>query len=726
MTCPSADAIVQFVAGELDETARQRMELHIDDCPDCASLLREANAGMGHTTRMYGEDSAIEPDSAELSRGASVSRYIILSLLGEGGLGRVYLAYDPELDRKVAIKLMRDGLSASEEITARLLREGQAMARLAHPNVVVVHDIGMSAVGPFIAMDVVEGGTLRQWLAAATRSWQEIRDTFVAAGRGLEAAHAVGLVHRDFKPTNVLVGVRGQVMVTDFGLARSFGDGAEAQPIDAERPRQPWLDVALTRTGTVMGTPAYIAPEQLRGRVVDARADQFSFCVSLYEALFGVRPYAADDLVAYLRAIAAAQPQPPRIRRDVPTFMRKALLRGLADDPTLRHPDMGALLRALTWDRLARRRHVALGLAAVALAAAGVGVGLALRPAPPADPTEIDALVDEARLAAAQARFVYPERARPEEPTAYQRVLELEAIELEHAHADEAAAMLRQEFSTTLTRLGDEYWSRPGGAPFAADYYIAAVMFDPDNGRAASRMMVTPGELASLRAKASASDYSSEELDAAESLRILADPEPARRQRRIGELAAQDGTSITQLERLQRVAGIEPIDRELAAAPELDAREPTIDVEAGTSSGPALALAAEPTAAIDASPSAPDDHAAAARELALGRAAIRANDLVAAEQHFHRALRLRRNDAEACAGLSEVSFERGEFARAVEFGRRAVTQRPKVARYWIALGDAHLRTLEYDDANRAYERARDLGDARAASRLTALASRLGR
>ncbi|MBL8945680.1 MAG: protein kinase, partial [Myxococcales bacterium] len=598
MTCPSADAIVQFVAGGLDEAARQQMELHIDGCPDCASLVHEANAGMGQTTRRYGEDSSPPSELGELSRGASVSRYIILSLLGEGGLGRVYLAYDPELDRKVAIKLMRDGKEASEEVTARLLREGRAMARLAHPNVVVVHDIGMSALGPFIAMDVVEGGTLRQWLAAAPRTWQQIRDMFVAAGRGLEAAHAVGLVHRDFKPTNVLVGLRDQVLVTDFGLARAFGDAREGAPIDVGL-RLPGFDAALTRTGTVMGTPAYIAPEQLRGRTVDARADQFSFCVSLYEALFGVRPFAADDLVDYLRAVATGEPQPPRARREVPNALRKALLRGLADDPTKRHGDMGALLRALTWDRRARRRHLALGLAAIALAGAGVGVGFALQPAPPADPTEIDGLVDEARLAAAQARFVYPERARPDEPTAYQRVLQLEALEHEDALADEAAAALRQEYSTTLSRLGDEYWSREGGAPFAADYYIAAVMFDPANAHAAARMMVTPGELASLRVKASAADYSSEELAAAEPLRILADPEPASRRRRIGELAAQDGASSTLLERLRRVAGI-------------DAAEPAIAVAAPASPRPIEPTPSAASVVPEAGPTAPIEPAAGA------------------------------------------------------------------------------------------------------------------
>ncbi len=740
--CPDADVIVQYATGVLTQVDRGALEQHLDGCVDCRELLREANAGM-QATAADGEVAGMP--GAALQRGAPVGRYMVLSLLGEGGLGRVYLAYDPELDRKLAIKLLRDRSVDAEGLAARLTREGQAMARLSHPNVVPVFDFGLCEFGPYIAMAVVEGGTLRTWLSARTRSWQEVRDAFVEAGAGLAAAHRVGLVHRDFKPGNVLVDAEGRMMVTDFGLARTSEqhDGDEAEASFARSPRQPLLDATLTRTGTVMGTPAYVAPEQLRGRTVDARADQFSFCVSLYEALYGIRPFVADDAHAYLAAIARGETRSPRTRRDVPAALRRAVLRGLAEDPAARHPDMAALLRAMTWDRRARRRHLAIALGAVVLASAGVGIGLSLRTPAPIETSAVDTIVDEARAAAAEARFLYPAADDPERPTAYQRVLALEALGGgEHEQALAAATTLRQEFSTTLTRLGDEYWARAGGRPFAADYYLAATVFDPDNRHAATRMMVTPGELASLRERASAADFSDEELVAAEPLAVLADPEPQRRLRRAEAILEGGAAPASVLARLEDI-----VRAREAVLPRAPATRPAIapraddaaaidagtgeTVGAGTSGGAgpgdadATAAGDDAAAELPGSRAAASDPGAAAREIADGRAAIRANDLTAAEQHFHRALRLQRGAAEALAGLAEVHFERGQYPLAVEFGDRAVRARPRNGRYRIALGDAYMRTLEYDAARRQYEAAKALGESRAAARLQALASRLG-
>ncbi|MBX7082526.1 MAG: serine/threonine protein kinase [Nannocystaceae bacterium] len=728
--CPDADVIVQYATGVLTQLDRGALEQHLDGCADCRELLREANAGM-QATAADGEVAFVP--GAALQRGAPVGRYMVLSLLGEGGLGRVYLAYDPELDRKLAIKLLRDRSVDAEGLAARLTREGQAMARLSHPHVVPVFDFGLSEFGPYIAMAVVEGGTLRTWLAARPRSWQEIRDAFVEAGAGLAAAHRVGLVHRDFKPSNVLVDAEGRMMVTDFGLARASeehsGDAPEAS--FARVPRQPLLDATLTRTGTVMGTPAYVAPEQLRGRTVDARADQFSFCISLYEALYGIRPFVADDAHAYLDAIARGETRTPTARRDVPAALRRAVLRGLAEDPAARHPDMAALLRAMTWDRRARRRYLAITLGAIVLAGAGVGIGLSLRTPTPIETTAVDAIVDEARAAAAEARFLYPAADDPARPTAYQRVLALEALGGgEHEQALAAASTLRQEFSTTLTRLGDEYWARDGGRPFAADYYLAATVFDPDNRHAATRMMVTPGELASLRERASAADFSGEELVAAEPLAVLADPEPERRMQRARAILDGGAAPASVLARLEDIVQPTPaplVSRAPASraaatpAPAPESPPPAASTGDGGSDGGESGDATPASAA----PAAASDPAAAAREITAGRAAIRANDLAVAEQHFHRALRLQRGAAEALAGLAEVHFERGEFPLAVEFGDRAVRARPRNGRYRIALGDAYMRTLEYDAARREYEAAQSLGESRAAARLQALRARLG-
>jgi serine/threonine protein kinase len=206
----------------------------------------------------------------------------VLDRIGAGGMGVVYAAYDPELDRRVALKLLRPDRFGSDADRLRLLREAQALARLADPHVVSVYDTGTFGDRVFVAVELVEGETLRQWLGglrAAPRSWREVLARFLPAGRGLAAAHAAGLVHRDFKPENVLLGRDGRVRVADFGLAEAAPEpGGKLAALPAE-----W--------GLVLGTPAYMAPEQLRGIAVDARSDQFSFCVALFEALYG-RPSA--------------------------------------------------------------------------------------------------------------------------------------------------------------------------------------------------------------------------------------------------------------------------------------------------------------------------------------------------------------------------------------------------------------------------------------------------
>jgi eukaryotic-like serine/threonine-protein kinase len=214
-----------------------------------------------------------------------VGRYQLCEELGAGAMGVVYRARDPRLDRAIAIKLVRHG-GATPAGSARLLREAQAMARLCHPNVVPIFDVGPAGGAVFLAMPLLEGGTLRSWLSDRPRSVDAILDRFVAAGRGLAAAHGAGLVHRDFKPDNVLLDADGEVHVGDFGLARLAGD----EPGSVEPADELSVD-ELTRTGAVVGTPPYMAPEQLRGLPIDARADQFSFCVALWEAIFGERPF---------------------------------------------------------------------------------------------------------------------------------------------------------------------------------------------------------------------------------------------------------------------------------------------------------------------------------------------------------------------------------------------------------------------------------------------------
>ncbi|MFP2931334.1 serine/threonine-protein kinase, partial [Pyxidicoccus sp. 3LG] len=240
------------------------------------------------------------------------------------------------------------------ELRQRLLREAQALARLSHPNVVTLYDVGAFEDGIFLAMELVEGINLAGWMKQP-RPWREVLRVFVEAGRGLGAAHAAGLVHRDFKPANVLLGRDGRVYVTDFGIARLLHqeDGAST-PASPEAPMG-----RLTHSGLVLGTPAYLAPELLRGRRADARSDEFSFCVALYEALFGVHPFPGETLRELAQAVQQGRVRAPEREVKAPAWVRRAVLRGLRDEPDERFPSMELLLAALTPPRRMLTRGVA-------------------------------------------------------------------------------------------------------------------------------------------------------------------------------------------------------------------------------------------------------------------------------------------------------------------------------------------------------------------------------
>jgi eukaryotic-like serine/threonine-protein kinase len=283
-----------------------------------------------------------------------IGRFTLLEELGAGGMGVVWAAYDPELDRRIALKLVRGE-------HARLMREAQALARVSHPNVVAVHDVGSEGEQIYIAQELVRGGDLDAWLAAAPRSVDDIRDVFVQAARGLAAAHAAGLVHRDFKPSNVLVGDDGRVRIVDFGLARAEGtppgDSASASPSVLASP--------LTQTGTVMGTPLYMAPEQHDGQPADARSDQFSFCVTLAKALYGELPFRGETAVDYSVEAMHGNVLPAPKGSRVPAWLREVVLRGLRPDPAQRYPAMLDVVEALEHDpRRVRRRWLVLAAAA--------------------------------------------------------------------------------------------------------------------------------------------------------------------------------------------------------------------------------------------------------------------------------------------------------------------------------------------------------------------------
>ncbi|MFY0538789.1 serine/threonine-protein kinase [Nannocystis pusilla] len=262
-------------------------------------------------------------------------------------MGVVYAAYDELLDRKVALKLLHHDGGRNDD---RLLREAQAMARLSHPNIVSVFEVVSLGAQHFIAMEFVRGQSLDAWLAAKARGWQEVLPVLLASGRGLAAAHRAGIVHRDYKPHNTLVGVDGSVKVADFGLARAFDTGeVEPAPVPAS-PGRRMLQLALTRAGAVLGTPAYMAPEQHAGLACDERSDQFSFCVTAYEALYGAPPFPRTSVAALRAAIERGEVQAAPPGATVPAWLRRAVVRGLAADPARRYPSMDALLDALAQD----------------------------------------------------------------------------------------------------------------------------------------------------------------------------------------------------------------------------------------------------------------------------------------------------------------------------------------------------------------------------------------
>lgn len=289
-----------------------------------------------------------------------VGRFLLLRLLGSGGMGAVYAAFDERLDRRVAIKLLHEDGSQSSLQRERVLREAQAMARISHANVVPIYEVGEVDDQIFIAMEFVEGITLKEWQRLKPRPWQDVLRMYLQAGEGLRAAHDAGLIHRDFKADNVLIGKDERPRVADFGLARL---GAGRPLPSASEPASPSgerLATPLTVAGAISGTPGYMSPEQYLAQEVDARSDQWSFCAALYEALYGRLPFTGDSLAELSANTLAGKLSPQPANSQVPREVHQALTRGLSVDPSQRFSSMAALLAALALEQ----GHTAAALAA--------------------------------------------------------------------------------------------------------------------------------------------------------------------------------------------------------------------------------------------------------------------------------------------------------------------------------------------------------------------------
>lgn len=704
---------------------------------------------------------------ADFGRGDVVGRYLLLERAGAGGMGVVFAAYDPELDRRVALKLVHPDGGATEATVAghhRLVREAQAMARLSHPNVIAVHDAGEFEGGVFVAMEFVEGPTLKAWMAERRHSWREVVKVFVQAGRGLAAAHEAQLVHRDFKPDNVMIGSDDRVRVMDFGLARALVDSDPSADAAADegserdsvhglghegRIGSRGLSDALTRTGAMVGTPAYMAPEQHMGERADARADQFSFCMALWEALYGARAFEGKTHAAFVLSVAAGKLVSPPRGTDVPGWLHQLVVRGLEVDPSRRHSNMNTLVEALSRDPAERRRHYwsagAIGVGVVGLLAATT-----LSAGPPAlcvdSRSRLDGVWDDDARAALDKAFSADERTQSiAERVSAGLDAYADAWVAGHQDACQATHVRHEQSQSLLDRRSvclDErkrdlaalvgVLAREGLDGETADKAITAVGKLPrvescaDSQRLLAQMDPPPAELAQAvedvrrgLAESLALQQAGHPLEALERARELAPqgdlgypPLDAEIQMRLGvalegageyehgaaslEEAVYTGRASghDELARLAATRLVYVVGRHLARADEA--------ARWGRLAKAELARAGS------------DPEGEASLENNLGVVAIEKSDPTAAAEHFRRSIELREatlgkqhpDVATAVNNLGNALYMKGEPEAAIVAHRRALqirqsvfgTRHPQVAMSWENIGIAYEAMGQYTES----------------------------
>ncbi len=531
----------------------------------------------------------------------------------------------------------------------------------------------------------------------------------------------------------MLVDGEARARVLDFGLACS-ADELHSMVAPSSNPAS-MLGEALTETGVLMGTPPYMSPEQFAGRA-DARSDQWAFCVTAWELLYGARPFTAPDVVNLQRVIESGYIPGPPMDSPVPGWVERVLRRGLSVDPAGRFSDMSTLLTALQRDKRSRRMQILGVTGAVVLSAVLTGSAMwAMRPEPTAESrARVEQLEHEARAAASEGYFLYPPADEPDAATAFARVIALEQTDGPIAQAArERAAALREELSQTLVALGDEYSERDGGSAFAADYYAAALIFDPKHARARERSSLTPGELSTLRRKALHAEFSSAELEGARVLAALAEPDEPKRTARVAALYRGKGRPATSTSlHLEELLGEEPITRggargRGAAIEAPDAMRRSADEASPQDEEIAAPDAMQrPTAEAGRSGGGARRNSASAKaETKAGRAALARGDDASAEQAFHRALNQDARNVGALLGLSELYFERGAYQKSLGYARKATKVAPRSGAGHMQLGDACFKVHRYDEARREYQQAGKLGHSGAKRALERLEERVG-
>jgi len=454
VSCPDENQLVLLVEGAIQD--RAALDRHFDGCVACSALVAEL-ARLAAPVR------------------AAPDRYRIIRQLGAGAMGVVWEAEDRSLGRRVALKWIHPDGVADRERRARLQREARALAQLRHPNVVAVYDVGKAGDELYLALELVVGTTARDWRSRPDRPAAtpgEILALWCQVGAGLAAVHRAGIVHRDVKPDNVLVADDGRVLIGDFGLATGdLGDSA----------------LELTTSGQLLGTPLYMAPEQLRGEAATAQSDQFALCVCLWEALAGRRPFIGGSIAA----LAVAMVTPPVMPSGVAGVDRAVfavLARGLDPDPARRWPDVTALVDALATRPSSGRRRVRLGIAVALVLGGGAVTWQATWPASEPAPAPVGAaLVAPAGAAslgvAAPADAVLPGVSAPVDA----------ALPGVSAPADTALARTARSSSTPLGVRGSSD-RRP--SPPA----VAAISVTTARPRGEAPADVSPGETAAVGA----------------------------------------------------------------------------------------------------------------------------------------------------------------------------------------------------------------------------------
>jgi tetratricopeptide (TPR) repeat protein len=669
------------------------------------------------------------------------TRYRIERWLGDGGMGVVYEAQHLDLERRVALKILRAEATRTPQAIQMFRDEARTASRIGSEYITEIFDFGELADGRLLfAMELLKGCSLNDELRTGPIDGSRAIGILRQVCKGLAAAHGAGIIHRDVKPENIFLlrrtGRHDAVKLLDFGVSTMADAGVEAD-------------------SGVAGTAYYIAPELVAGMPYDTRVDMYALGCTAYEMLTGRPPFEAKPLEQLLLSHVEEEAElPSKVNKnvDIPKALERVVMKCLAKNPQDRYADMADLEAALceaqieaqlntTWDdlplpevdperkdRLLRRMPDPAAMiskqrwfwpliAAVAVVVA-LGLGyLAMKRNEPtvAELDRVDELTWQARDAAASAYYVYPPTGQPDARTAYAVVRELEALGFSNAR--ERAEQLRTEFGDALTKIGDRYWEQEDGKPFALDYYVQALVFDPDHATAATRARTTPGQLLALQDKAEERSFTEDELIAAEPLAALAEEDPEARAEKLAALDdAGHQRSATVEQKLEGLSGKKR--RRKTRRKEVADAVDTAEAEGAAGQAEASGDAgSEDGAAAGGAPQKKFDPHQAEALAAEGWSSLKSGNGGKAEGSFQKALAAYPRNAAALSGLAKIYFDKAKYSRAANYAKKAVRAAPGNADYRIQAGDAYYKLYRYEDALKHYQKAEALGHGGAAKRV---------